>query len=48
MGDAEIWQAALYYLIRLAMFGAVAGLGIFIGIKLRKNKNKKAEAENQA
>ena len=46
MGDAEIWQAAVYYLIRLAMFTAVAAAGIAIGIKLRKRKNKKEEAEN--
>jgi len=45
MGDAEIWQAAVYYLIRLAMFGAVAAAGIAIGIALRKRKNKKTEAE---
>ena len=45
MGDAEIWQAAVYYLIRLVMFSAVAAAGIAIGIKLRKRKNKKAEME---
>ena len=45
MGDAEIWQAAVYYLIRLVMFSAVAAAGIAIGIKLRKRKNNKAEAE---
>ena len=45
MGDAEIWQAAVYYLIRLVMFGAVAAAGIAIGIKLRKRKNAKTEAE---
>ena len=45
VGDAEIWQAAIYYLIRLVMFSAVAGLGIGIGIFLRKRKNAKQEAE---
>lgn len=45
MGDAEIWQAAVYYLIRLVMFTAVAAGGIAIGIKLRKRKNAKQEAE---
>ena len=44
MGDAEIWQAAVYYLIRLVEFSAVAAAGIAIGIKLRKRKNAKQEA----
>ncbi len=33
--------ALLYYLIRIIMFGAVAALGIFLGIKLRKRKDSK-------
>lgn len=45
MQEPEIWQAAVYYLIRLVMFSAVAGIGIAIGIKLRKRKNRKQEAE---
>ena len=43
MGDAEIWQAAVYYLIRFGMFTVVAAAGIAIGIKLRKRKNNKEE-----
>ena len=42
-----IWQAAVYYLIRLVMFSVVAGAGIAIGIKLRKKKNEKLEAETE-
>ena len=43
MGEPEIWQAFVYYLIRLVEFSAVAALGIGIGIKLRKKKNEKVE-----
>ena len=45
MGDVEIWQAAVYYLIRLVEYSLVAAAGIAIGIKLRKKKNAKQEAE---
>ena len=45
MQEPEIWQALVYYLIRLVEFSAVAAAGIAIGIRLRKNKNKKAEAQ---
>ncbi len=47
MNEPEIWQAAVYYLIRLVMFSAVAGVGIGIGIFLRKRKNAKLEMENK-
>ena len=47
MNEPEIWQAAVYYLIRLVEFTAVASAGIAIGIKLRKRKNaKQAEAQS--
>ena len=46
MQEPEIWQAFVYYLIRLVEFSAVAAAGIAIGIKLRKNKNKKLEEES--
>ncbi|MBR6228537.1 MAG: hypothetical protein IKQ97_02260 [Eubacterium sp.] len=45
MQEPEIWQALVYYLIRLVEFSAVAAAGIAIGIGLRKKKNKKAEAQ---
>ncbi len=41
-------EAFMYYGVRLVIFSAVAALGIFIGIKLRKAKNKKIEAEAAA
>ena len=44
MQEPEIWQAVVYYLIRLVEFSAVAAAGIAIGIKLRKRKNAKQEA----
>ena len=47
MEEPMIWQAAVYYLIRLVMFSVVAGAGIAIGIKLRKKKNEKLEAETE-
>ncbi len=30
----------LYYLLQVVLFGAIAGLGIFVGIRLRKKKEK--------
>lgn len=35
----------LRYLIEVAVLAAMAGLGIFLGIKLRKNKDAKLAAE---
>lgn len=43
-----LWQAFVYYLIRLVMFGAVATGGIAAGIQLRKRKNAKEQlSENE-
>lgn len=43
-----LWQAFVYYLIRLVMFGAVAAGGIAVGIQLRKRKNAKEQlSENE-
>lgn len=43
-----LWQAFVYYLIRLVMFGAVAAGGIAAGIQLRKRKNAKEQlSENE-
>ena len=41
----ELFGAVVNYLIRLAMFSAVAAAGIAIGIKIRKKKNAKQEQE---
>ena len=35
------------YLIKALFFTAVAGLGAFIGIKMRKNSNAKNAAANE-
>lgn len=35
------------YLVKIIMYGAVAALGIYAGIKLRKNKNDKESKEKQ-
>lgn len=32
--------AVLYYGVRLIIFAVVAGIGIAMGIKIRKNKNE--------
>lgn len=40
-----LWSEVGYYLIRLALFAAVAAAGIAIGIKLRKSKNNKEAAD---
>lgn len=32
--------AFMYYLVRIVMFGAVAAIGVALGIKLRKKKNE--------
>ncbi len=45
MEGANLWQAFVYYLIRLVMYAAVAAAGIVAGIKLRKMKNKKEEEQ---
>jgi hypothetical protein len=34
------------YLVKALFYVAVAGLGIFIGIKMRKNADKKNNVEN--
>lgn len=34
--------ALLYYTVRFILFAAVAGAGIFVGMKLRKSKNLKS------
>lgn len=48
MGELTLFQAFVYYLIRLVMFGAVAAAGIAAGIKLRKMKNEKEQlSENE-
>lgn len=33
--------AFAYYFVRIVMFGAVAALGVALGIKLRKKKDNK-------
>lgn len=38
----------LKYLVEMAVLAVVAGLGIFLGIKLRKNKDAKLAAEQPA
>ena len=38
----------LNYVIKFILYGAVALLGIFIGIRLRKGKNRKQEAIAEA
>ncbi len=43
MEGATVLEAFGYYLIRLVMYGAVAAIGIAVGIKLRKVKNEKEE-----
>ena len=43
--ERTILEALGYYLIRLVMFGAAAGIAV--GIKLRKNKNAKEEANTE-
>lgn len=35
------------YLVLFLIMGAVAGLGIFVGIVMRKKKNAAAEAEKE-
>ncbi len=35
------------YLVKIIMYTAVAAIGIFAGIKLRKNKNKKQSEEKK-
>lgn len=37
--------AILYYVVRFIEFSAIAGVGIALGIKLRKRKNNKEKAE---
>ena len=34
--------AFLYYGVRIILFAAVAGIGIAVGIRIRKAKNEKA------
>ena len=38
----------LKYLVEMAVLAAIAGLGIFFGIRLRKNKDAKLAAEQPA
>ncbi len=47
MEGASVLEAFLYYLIRLVMFGAVAAVGIFAGIRLRRVKNEKEETKEK-
>ena len=41
MTSMSFGTAILYYLVRMIMFGAVAALGIALGIRFRKKKNEK-------
>ncbi len=44
----DFFLCVLQYLLEMAVLAAVAGLGIFLGIKLRKNKDAKLAAEQPA
>lgn len=37
--------AFMYFITRFIAFGAVAGIGITLGIKLRKRKNNREKAD---
>ena len=39
----SLGTAFMYYLVRVAMFAAVAGLGIFFGYKFKNRKSKSDE-----
>ena len=40
-----LFQAFVYYIVRLALYAAVAAGGIAIGIRWRRNKNAKTNEE---
>ncbi len=46
--DMGFLAVLLKYLVEMAVLAAIAGLGIFFGIRLRKNKDAKLAAEQPA
>lgn len=47
LSDISMGLGSAYagYFVKMLMFAAVAAVGIYLGIRLRKNKNKKQQEE---
>ncbi len=39
----SLGTAFMHYLTKIVMYGVVAAIGVFVGIKLRKRKNAKED-----